>query len=122
MSFVSSGTGDYLGVTPAAGATYQTLVAGTLPYPYSTYGLHPLSTNHVPSYVLFGLNGTYSFDRAPALNGLTLFVQISNILDKQPPFANGGTAFGPSNLYGGTNPIFFDTAGRAFRAGFRMSF
>jgi outer membrane receptor protein involved in Fe transport len=81
-----------------------------------------LSQNHVPAYFLFGLNGTYSLEHVPGLKGLQLFVQIDNLFNKLPPFADGGGAFGPSNQYGGTNPIFFDAVGRAFRGGFRVTF
>jgi outer membrane receptor protein involved in Fe transport len=47
---------------------------------------------------------------------------VNNIFNKQPPFTVGGGDFGPSNSYGGTNPIFFDTMGLAYRVGFRLSF
>jgi len=118
MNFVSSGTLDYLGVTPGSPA-YNEALNGTLPAPYNTYGLHPMPYNFVPPYFLFGLNATYSFHE---LNGLQLFLQVNNLFDRQPPFADGGGNFGPANSYGGTNPIFFDTMGRAFRTGFRLSF
>jgi len=120
MQFVSHGVMDYLGVTPNQ-PWYAATVAGTLPYPYNTYGLHPMPYNYVPSYFLFGLNGTYSFENLTAVKGLQLFVQINNIFNKQPPFTVGGGDFGPSNSYGGTNPIFFDTMGLAYRVGFRLS-
>jgi len=122
MSFVSHGVMDYLGVTPAQGAIYQETLNGTLPPNLAALGLHPMPTNYVPSYFLFGLNGTYSFENVEALKGLQLFVQINNIFNKTPPFTGGESAFGPANVYGGTNPIFFDTAGLAWRAGFRLSF
>ncbi len=78
--------------------------------------------NHVPSYYVVGLNTTYSFENLGGLKGAQVFVQISNLLNKTPPFADGGGGFGPANSYGGTNPIFFDTFGLAWRAGFRLSF
>ncbi|MGH8259693.1 MAG: TonB-dependent receptor domain-containing protein, partial [Steroidobacteraceae bacterium] len=114
MSFVSHGIMDYLGVTPSDPQYAQALANPAL-------GLHPMPTNYVPSYFLFNLNGTYTFQQA-ALNGLQLFVQVNNIFNKTPPFTGGATAFGPSNAYGGTNPIFFDTLGLAYRVGFRLSF
>jgi iron complex outermembrane recepter protein len=122
MSFVSHGVMDYLGVTPAQGAIYQQTIAGTLPPALAALGLHPMPSNYVPSYFLFGLNGTYSFDNVPSLKGLQLFVQINNIFNKTPPFTGGENLFGPANVYGGTNPIFFDTMGLAWRAGFRINF
>lgn len=122
MSFVSHGVMDYLGVTPAQGAIYQETIAGTLPPALAALGLHPMPSNYVPSYFLFGLNGTYSFDNVPALKGLQLFVQINNLFNKTPPFTGGENLFGPANIYGGTNPIFFDTMGLAWRTGFRLNF
>jgi outer membrane receptor protein involved in Fe transport len=80
-----------------------------------------MPTNYVPSYFLFGLNATYTFAQTN-LNGLQLFVQINNLLNKTPPFTGGENEFGPANAYGGTNPIFFDTLGLAYRVGFRMKF
>ncbi len=122
MTFVGHGVMDFLGVTPAQGKLYTETVDGTLPYPYNTYGLHPMPYNYVPSYFLFGLNGTYSFENVGPFTGLQLFAQISNLFNKTPPFTGGESEFGPSNAYGGTNPIFFDTMGLAYRIGFRMTF
>jgi len=121
MNFVSHGVMDYLGVTPAQGALYQEVVTGTLPKDLQSYGYHAMSSNYVPSYFLFNLNGTYSFKDGPA-GGLQLFAQVNNVFNKQPPFTGGATAFGPSNSYGGTNPIYFDALGLAYRVGFRYNF
>ncbi len=121
MSFVGHGTMDYLGVTPAQGALYTETINGTLPAALAAYGFHPMPTNYVPSYFLFGLNATYQFAQQ-TLNGLQLFVQINNLLNKTPPFTGGENEFGPANAYGGTNPIFFDTLGLAYRVGFRLKF
>jgi iron complex outermembrane recepter protein len=115
MNFVGHGIRDYLGVTPAQGTAYTAALAGT-------NGLHPLPDNHMPSYFLFNLNGTYSFENLESVKGLQLYVQVNNVFNKTPPFGVGGGAFGASNSYGGTNPIFFDALGLAWRAGFRMSF
>jgi outer membrane receptor protein involved in Fe transport len=122
MSFVSHGVMDYLGVTPAQGALYTETIAGTLPPALAAYGFHPIPTNYVPSYFLFGLNATYSVEGASALKGLQLFAQVNNLFNKTPPFTGGENAFGPANSYGGTNPIFFDTLGLTYRVGFRMAF
>jgi iron complex outermembrane recepter protein len=121
MNFVSHGVMDYLGVTPAQGALYNEVVNGTLPKSLQAYGYHPMSNNYVPSYFLFNLNGAYTFKEGPA-TGLQLFVQVNNVFNKQPPFTGGATAFGPSNSYGGTNPIYFDALGLAYRLGFRYNF
>ncbi|HTX25217.1 MAG TPA: TonB-dependent receptor [Steroidobacteraceae bacterium] len=122
MTFVSHGVMDFLGVTPAEGKLYTETLDGTLPYPYNSYGLHPMPYNYVPSYFLFGLNGTYSFEDVGPFKGLQLFVQINNLFNKTPPFTGGESEFGPSNSYGGTNPIFFDAMGLAYRVGFRLNF
>ena len=127
MNFVGHGTMDYLGITPAAGALYNEVLTGKMPngQPISAalanYGYHPMPYNYVPSYFLFNLNATYTFKEGPA-QGLQLFTQINNVLNKQPPFADGGGGFGPTNLNGGTNPIYFDTLGLDWRVGFRYRF
>jgi outer membrane receptor protein involved in Fe transport len=121
MNFVSHGVRDYAGITPAAGALYTETLAGTLPANLKNYGFHAMDDNHVPSYFLFNLNGSYTF-REGAANGLTLFTQVNNVFNKQPPLTGGANTFGPGNGNGGTNPIFFDTLGLAYRIGFRYTF
>ena len=121
MNFVSHGVMDYLGVTPAQTTLYNEVVTGTLPKNLQGYGYHAMSSNYVPSYFLFNLNGTYTF-KDGAASGLQLFAQVNNVFNKQPPFTGGATAFGPSNSYGGTNPIYFDALGLAYRLGFRYNF
>jgi iron complex outermembrane receptor protein len=106
--FVSAGEMDYNGITsgtPAAG-TQQRL----------------LSDNHVPSYQVFALAGNYTFDNVGPLRTLQVWALIDNLFDRDPPVAVGGGAFGPSNNYGGTNPVFFDTLGRTFKLGIRTQF
>jgi len=129
MNFVSHGVMDYLGVTPSSSLynkllyNSQTGLPGGPPLPASitSTGYHLMSSNYVPSYFLFNLNGTYSFKDGPA-SGLQLFVQVNNVFNKQPPFTGGASAFGPSNSYGGTNPVYFDALGLAYRVGFRYNF
>jgi len=130
VQFISHGVMDYLGVTPAQGNLYQAVITGDwAKYGYTAaqaaalgaYGFHPMPYNYVPSYFLFGLNGTYSFENVPGLKGLQLFVQINNLFNKLPPFTGGESEFGPANSYGGTNPIYFDALGLAYRVGFRLS-
>lgn len=117
MVFVSHGIMDYLGITPAQEPLYSQVLAGN----DANLGLHPMPINYVPSYFVFNLNTAYQF-QSGTLSGLQLFAQVSNLFNKTPPFTGGATGFGPSNAYGGTNPIFFDTLGLAYRAGFRLSF
>jgi iron complex outermembrane recepter protein len=129
MNFVSHGTMDYLGVTPGSPLYNEVLYNSTtgkpggpaLPSSISSVGYHLMSSNYVPSYFLFNLNGAYTFKEGPA-TGLQLFVQVNNVFNKQPPFAGGVTEFGPANTNGGTNPIYFDALGLAYRAGFRYTF
>jgi outer membrane receptor protein involved in Fe transport len=99
MSFVGHGIMAHLGVTPADGARYTETLAGTLPASLAAYGFHPMPTNYVPSYFLFGLNATYQFAQA-SRKGLQVFAQINNILNKTPPFTGGENEFGPANSYG----------------------
>jgi hypothetical protein len=123
MSFVSHGIMDYLGVTPAQGALYTETIDGTLPPALAAYGFQPMPYNYVPSYFLFGLNATFSFDNVvSSLKGLRVFVQVNNPFNKTPPFTGGESEFGPANSYGGTNPMFFDVLGLDYRAGFRLTF
>jgi outer membrane receptor protein involved in Fe transport len=56
------------------------------------------------------------------LASLEIFTAIDNLFDKEPPFAAGGGAFGPSNANGGTNTIYYDGLGRSFRLGLRTTF
>jgi outer membrane receptor protein involved in Fe transport len=84
-------------------------------------GEYSLSTNSVPSYFLFNLNGVY---RLPEISGvkMQLFGGINNLLNKVPPFAAGVGAFGATNNFGGTNAVFYDTYGRSFKVGVRATF
>ena len=81
-----------------------------------------VSDNRVPSYTVFGLSGSYRFENLGPLSSLQMFAAVDNVFDKDPPVAVGGGAFGPSNTNGGTNAVFFDTLGRAFRLGVRSTF
>ena len=122
MNFVSHGVMDYLGVTPASGPIFQEVLTGNgLPRSLRFYGYHPMQRNYVPSYFLTNLNATYSF-REGAASGLSLYVQVNNVFNKRPPVTGGATAFGSGNNNGGTNPVFFDTLGLAYRVGFRYTF
>jgi iron complex outermembrane receptor protein len=120
MNFVGHGIQDYVGVTPAQAALYNEVYNGAPAI--LGYGYHLLPGNDVPSYFLFNLNGTYTVPNVSALKGLQLFVQINNLFNKTPPITYGGGGFGPNSGIGGTNPIFFDTLGLAYRVGFRMTF
>jgi iron complex outermembrane receptor protein len=80
------------------------------------------SVNEVPSYQIFTLSGTYNLKNIGSAENLQLFAVVDNLFDKQPPFASGASAFGLSNANGGTNAVFYDTLGRMYRVGLRMTF
>ena len=67
---------------------------------------------------VFTLSGSYAFKGRGMQT--QLFATVDNLFDKDPPIAAGG-GFG-GNVNGGTNAVFFDTLGRAFRLGVRMDF
>ncbi len=73
--------------------------------------------NSMPSYFLFGLNVTYSFN---VLKGLQVFGQVSNLFNKSPPLSLSGGGFNGTAYT--SNPVFFDMLGQAYRVGFRLSF
>jgi outer membrane receptor protein involved in Fe transport len=81
-----------------------------------------LDVNRVPSYQVFTLSSSYEFGNIGPMKTLQVYGVIDNVLNKDPPIAVGGGAFGASNANGGTNAIFFDTLGRTFKVGLRTSF
>jgi iron complex outermembrane receptor protein len=107
VRYVSSGIMDFNAVpgTPTPGTNQRNL-----------------STNRVPSYSLFTLTGAYDFQDLGVLKSLQVFAVVDNLFDKEPPIAVGGGPFGPSNGFGGTNPVFFDTLGRTYKLGIRTTF
>jgi iron complex outermembrane recepter protein len=86
-------------------AGYDPLVAGSV------------DSNKVGNYLNFNLNGSYSLPVEQL--DTELFFTVSNLFDKDPPYAaSGGFAGG----IGGTNGTFYDTLGRSFRVGARLKF
>ena len=81
-----------------------------------------LPYNSIGSYFLFNLNAAYRIEGLPGIKDLQLYTQVNNLLNRRPPLAVGVTAYGTANSFGGTNPIFYDTMGLAFRVGFRLNF
>jgi iron complex outermembrane receptor protein len=73
-----------------------------------------VTDNTVDSALYLGWFGSYDFIQQDD-NQLQLFWAVNNLLDKDPPVAPGG------NFYP-TNPVFFDTVGRRYRVGLRLSF
>jgi outer membrane receptor protein involved in Fe transport len=109
VRYVSAGTMNYNGYPPGA----------TLPASPATG--YNMATNSVPSYEVFNLAGSYRFSSMGSA-GLQLFGAVNNLFDKTPPVATGVGGFGPNATFGGTNPTFFDTLGRTFKLGVRMTF
>jgi outer membrane receptor protein involved in Fe transport len=107
VRYVSSGVMNYYGVTPDE-AGYATAVPP----------LVTMSNNSVPAYSVFNLTGSYSFKIKGST--LQLFAAVENVFDKNPPIAAGSGLGGDAN--GGTNPVLFDTLGRAYRVGLRATF
>jgi iron complex outermembrane receptor protein len=93
---------------------------GTYTFPLSGQYLSgaTLNVNRVPSYAVFGLSGSYTFDNLGPAKSFSVFATIDNLFDRDPPVAAGNGA----NANGGTNPVYFDTFGRYYRLGVRTSF
>ena len=99
---------NYYGITP-----------GDPGYATALPPLVTMSNNEVPAYSVFNLTGSYDFK----LRGSTtrqVFAAVDNVFDKNPSIA-AGSGFG-GNANGGTNTVFFDSLGRAFRVGLRATF
>ena len=80
---------------------------------YSPTAINSTNDNHVASATYFNLFGNYDFSLAGDTS-LQLFASVSNLFDKEPPFA-------PELQYP-TNPTYFDQIGRTYRAGVRVKF
>lgn len=99
--YIGSGTLNVLRFNSPIGAATNTQI-------------NSISDNSVPSRIYLSWSGSYNFERNSD-NQLQLFWAINNLLDQDPPVAPGGNSFP-------TNPVFFDTIGRRFRAGVRLQF
>jgi iron complex outermembrane recepter protein len=109
MRYVAEGKNNSLWIGPDDPAYGEILRVGRFP----ATNQESVSNNRVPAYSLFNLSGTYNFELAGG-NRLSLFGVVNNLFDRDPPLLGTGV--------GGTNPIFFDTIGRTYRLGLRMSF
>jgi outer membrane receptor protein involved in Fe transport len=106
--YVSDGKYNYRGVAPGDAGFPLTFPAGGA----------ALSSNHVPSYAVFALSGSYDFANVFGTKTLQVYGVVNNLFDRDPPLAVGNGA----NNNGGTNAIFFDTMGRSYRLGARVTF
>lgn len=109
VRYVSSGEMNYYGITP-----------GDAGFATAAPPLVTMDTNHVPSYDVVTLSGTYTFNQDSDGAEFQLFAAVNNLFDETPPIA-AGTGFGGS-ANGGTNAVFFDTLGRTLRLGIRVNF
>ena len=80
---------------------------------YSPTLINSTNDNHVASATYVNLFGSYDFSVAGDTS-VQLFGSISNLFDKEPPFA-------PELQYP-SNPTYFDQIGRTYRAGLRVKF
>jgi len=74
-----------------------------------------VNDNSVGDAYYLSWSGSFDFPRGGQDNGLQLFWVVNNLLDEEPEIAPGGNAYP-------TNPVFFDTLGRRYRVGVRLSF
>lgn len=98
---------------------YDALIAASMSDLVSATPTNTVSDNTVSGRTYLGLSANYKMPFGD--NGSwELFGVINNLLDTKPPIAPGGNA-GPGSNYP-TNPVYFDTLGAQFRAGFRVKF
>lgn len=71
----------------------------------------------IPSYFVTDLTGSYDF-KGFGVERLNVFLSISNLFDRDPVFSQPGTL---GNGVAGVNAVFFDTLGRTYRVGMRMT-
>lgn len=72
-----------------------------------------VSFNSVDSYEVYSTTAMYDFSLSGG-NLLQLWGSINNLTDEEPPLYGGAT--------GGSNAIFYSTAGREYRVGLRLGF
>jgi len=80
---------------------------------YDADALNSINDNSVDDRFYTGLALTYRLDLGTDRN-VELFGTIDNLFNIDPPVAPGGNGYP-------TNPVYFDTAGRSFRVGARLS-
>jgi hypothetical protein len=86
---------------------------------YNPAAANSVNYNTIDSYEVYSLSGNYNFQLAGG-NQMQLWGSINNLFDEDPPLTGGGIGFAPG--IGGTNPIFYDSAGLSYRVGLRMNF
>ncbi len=81
---------------------------------YSPDALNSISDNSVEDRFYTGLALTYRVPFGSGDQDVEIFGTVDNLFDVDPPVAPGGNGYP-------TNPVYFDTAGRAYRMGLRLS-
>jgi outer membrane receptor protein involved in Fe transport len=75
---------------------------------YSSTDINSINDNSVSSATYVNLSASYRI-----FDGVELFGSINNLFGRNPPVAPGGNGYP-------TNPVYFDTYGRLWRAGVRV--
>ena len=75
---------------------------------YSPSDINSINDNSVSSATYVNLSASYKLT-----DEIELFGSINNLFDRNPPVAPGGNGYP-------TNPVYFDTYGRLWRAGVRV--
>ncbi len=99
------GPGRFTTSSPSGGLALAPGDAG-----YSTTNPNSISSNSVPAAWYVNLHASYDVTK-----NLTLFGNINNLFDKDPPMAPGGNGYP-------TNPVYFDTYGMTWKLGARVRF
>jgi outer membrane receptor protein involved in Fe transport len=86
---------------------------------YNPAAASSVNVNTIDAYEVYSLSGNYNFQLSGG-NQMQLWGSINNITDEDPPATGGGIGF--ASGIGGTNPIFYDTAGQFYRVGLRLNF
>lgn len=106
-SFTAVLSGRYIGK-----GRYNATYTGPDEDGYSATALNSINDNSVSDRFYMGLALTYRMELGTDTR-VELFGTVDNLLNTDPPVAPGGNGYP-------TNPVYFDTAGRAFRIGARL--
>ncbi|MEO6389305.1 MAG: TonB-dependent receptor [Croceibacterium sp.] len=103
LQFRYVGSGRYETLTPQNAAPIDMSDPN-----YDNKNINSINNNTVESATYVNLSASYEI-----IEGIQLFGSINNLFDHNPPVAPGGNGYP-------TNPVYFDTYGRLWRAGVRI--
>jgi len=103
----------------SSGTYDNSFVECTTGCPASTSTARTINTNHIDG--AFYLDASAYHDFSYGSTDLTLFVSVSNLLDKDPPVVGSGPA-GSAYATPATNQSLYDLLGRTFRVGAKINF